>query len=175
MRFSGITPQEDKKMALVFDMLMYQITRDIDRSLIIKASNAKPPKPKTIELYLFALDAKKIVYFESNAKSWGTTSASSLAEVLKNNRLAIHQPSPHRTRIVVFDDKCCFIDLYFDRSVIESERWVRKMKALLEETRNNGGAMCRNLHDRFYPNMIIMSDPPRINWAALEDQPFRDD
>lgn len=162
-------------MALVFDMLLYQITRDIDRSLIIKASNKKPPKPRTVELFSFSIHAKRIVYFESHGKSWRTTTASSLAEAVKNNRLAIHQPSPYRTRVVAFDKKICFIDLYFSKSVVESETWVRKMKALLEETRNNGGSMCRNLHDRFYPSLIIMSDPPRINWKALEEKPFRDD
>jgi hypothetical protein len=35
--------------------------------------------------------------------------------------------------------------------------------------------MCRNLHDRFYPSLIIMSDMPKINWKALEDKPFMDD
>lgn len=162
-------------MALVFDMLLYQITRDIDRSLIASASNARPPKPRTTELYSFALHAKKILYFESHGKVWGQSTATALAEVVKDNRLAIHQPSPYRTRVVAFDTKIWFIDLYFSRSVVESETWVRKMKALLEETRNNGGSMCRNLHDRFYPSLIIMSDPPRINWKALEDKPYMDD
>jgi hypothetical protein len=162
-------------MALVFDMLLYQITRDIDRALIVSASNARPPKPKTVELYSFALHAKKIVYFASHGKAWDRTTAAALAEAVKNNRLAIHQPSPYRTRVVAFDKKIWFIDLYFSKSVVESETWVRKLKALLEETRNNGGSMCRNLQQRFYPNMILMSDLPRINWKALEDQPFRDD
>ena len=162
-------------MAQVFDMLLYQITRDIDRSLIASASNARPPKPKTVELFSFALHAKRIVYFESHGKSWERTTASAVADAVKNNRLAIHQPSPYRTRVVAFDTKIWFIDFYFSRSVVESETWVRKLKALLEETRNNGGSMCRNLHNRFYPSLIIMSDPPRINWKALEDKPFRDD
>ena len=160
-------------MALVFDMLMYQNTRDINRSLIANASNAKPPKPRTIELYSFAIHAKRIVYFESHGKAWSRTTATSVAEAVKDNRLAIHQLSPYRTRIVAFDTKIWFIDMYFSRSVIESETWVRKMKALLEEIRNNGGAMCRNLHDRFYPDMIVASDPQKINWKALEDNPFQ--
>lgn len=162
-------------MALVFDMLLYQITRDIDRSLIASASNARPPKPKTVELYSFALHAKKIVYFESHGKVWGRTTASAVADAVKDNRLAIHQPSPYRTRIVAFDTKIWFIDMYFSRSVVESETWARKLKSLLEETRNNGGSMCRNLQQRFYPNMFPLTNPPRINWKALEDQPFRDD
>ena len=162
-------------MAKVFDMLMYQITRDIDRALIVAASNARPPKPKTVELFSFALHAKRIVYFESHGKAWGRSTATALAEAVKENRLAIHQPSPYRTRVVAFDEKIWFIDLYFSRSVIESETWVRKMKSLLEETRNNSGSMCRNLQQRFYPNMLPIIDMPRINWKALEDQPFRDD
>ena len=162
-------------MALVFDMLMYQITRDIDRALIVSASNARPPKPRTIELYSFALHAKKIVYFESHGKAWGRTTASNLVEAVKDNRIAVHHPSPCRVRIVAFDVKIWFIDLYFSKSVVESEIWVIKLKALLEETRQNGGAMCRNLRSRFYPDMIILSDLPKINWKALEDQPFRDD
>ena len=160
-------------MALVFDMLMYQITRDIDRALIVAVSNARPPKPKTVELFSFALHAKRIIYFESHGKAWGISSATAVAEAVKNNRIAVHQLSPYRTRIVAFDDKCWFIDMYFSRSVIESETWVRKMKAFLEETRNNGGSMCRNLRQRFYPNMIVMSDLPKVNWKALEDEPFQ--
>lgn len=162
-------------MAQVFDMLMYQITRDIDRALIVSASNSRPPKPRTVELYSFAIHARKIVYFESHGRAWGRSTATALAEAVKENRLAIHQPSPYRTRIVAFDKKIWFIDLYFSRSVVESETWVRKLKALLEETRNNGGSMCRNLQQRFYPNMLPMTDLPRINWKALEDQPFQSD
>jgi hypothetical protein len=162
-------------MAQVFDMLMYQITRDIDRALIVSASNARPPKPKTVELYSFAIHAKRIVYFESHGKTWGRTTASAVADAVKNIRLAIHQPSPYRTRVVAFDKKIWFIDFYFSRSVVESETWVLKLKALLEETRNNGGSLCRNLQQRFYPNMFPLTNPPRINWKALEDQPFRDD
>ena len=162
-------------MAQVFDMLMYKITRDINRSMILIASNARPSKPRTIELLSFAIHAKKIVYFESHGKEWGITTASVVAEAVKDNRLAIHLPSPYRVRIVVFDTKIWFIDLYFSRSVSESETWVRKLKALLEETLQNGGSLCRNLHDRFYPNMFISTNPPKINWKELEDRPFRDD
>lgn len=162
-------------MAQVFDMLMYQITRDIDRALIVSASNTKPPKPRTVELFSFSLHAKRIMYFESHGKSWGISSATALAEAVKDNRLAIHQPSPYRTRVVAFDTKTWFIDLYFSKSVVESEIWVIKLKSLLEETLNNGGSMCRNLQQRFYPNILPISNLPRINWKALEDQPFRDD
>lgn len=162
-------------MALVFDMKMYKITRAIDKALIVSASKIRPPKPKTVELYSFALHARRIVYFESHGKAWGRTTASNLAEAVKDNRIAVHHPSPYRVRIVAFDVKIWFIDMYFSRSVIESETWVIKLKAFLEETRKNGGAMCRNLLDRFYPDMTILSDLPKINWKALEDQPFRDD
>jgi hypothetical protein len=175
MRFSGRKPPEDRKMALVFDMLVYRITRDIDRALIASASNARPPKPRTVELYSFALHAKRIVYFESHGKAWGRTTASALSECVKDHRIAVHLPSPYRVRIVAFDTKIWFIDMYFSRSVVDSETWVRKLKSLLEETRKNGGSMCRNLHDRFYPSLIIMSDMPKINWKALEDKPFMDD
>ena len=156
-------------------MQMYQITRDIDRALIVSASNARPPKPKTVELYSFAIHAKRIVYFESHGKAWGRTTATALADAVKDNRIAVHLLSPYRVRVVAFDVKIWFIDMYFSRSVIESETWVIKLKAFLEETRKNGGAMCRNLLDRFYPDMTILSDLPKINWKALEDQPFRDD
>ena len=162
-------------MAKIFDMQMYQITRDIDMAFMESASNTKLPKPRTAELCSFAVHAKRIVYFEAHGKAWGRTTATAVAEAVKDNKLAIHQLSPYRIRVVAFDDKCWFIDMYFSRSVIESETWARKLKAFLEETLKNGGALCRNLHDRFYPDMFISSTLPTINWKELEDRPFRND
>ena len=162
-------------MALVFDMLMFQITRDIERALMVSASNATPPKPRTIALLSFAIHAKRIMYFTNHSNAWGRTTASTLADAVTENRLAIHQPSPYRTRVVVFAEKCWFIDLYFSSNVITSETWFRKMKALLEETRQNGGSMCRTLQSQFYPGLPTEYTFPAVNGKTLARKPFWDD
>lgn len=162
-------------MGIIFDLQTYKAEKDVRRSIIQTHRPDFNRKPATLHLQQFAMHAKKIVYFEEGAKEWKFASAYSLAEALKNSQYHLTQPSKYRTRLYIMEDKICFVDIYFSRSIYESESWQERMNKLVHESLRNKGSVSRDLYIKFYTIRSIATPMPLVDWKALEKKPYLDD
>ncbi len=162
-------------MNIIFDMLIYKYSRDINRSIINIHRPEMNRKPKTLDLEHFAAHARKIICYQQGIKEWKHISAFMLAQAIKDCRYHLTQPTKYRTRIIVLEDKIWFFDIYFSTSIAESSSWAERMQRVVHEAIRNKCVVSHDLYMKYYPIRKEEIIPPQVDWKALEKKPYWDD
>ena len=162
-------------MGIVFDMLIYKVIKDANRSIIHMHRPELNRKPRTLDLEHFAMHARKIICYQQGIKEWKNISAYTLATAIKDCHYHLTQPTKYRTRIIVLEDKIWFFDIYFSNCICESKSWHGRIQKVVHEALRNKCVVSHELYMKYYPIRNGEIIPPQIDWKALEKKPYWDD
>lgn len=162
-------------MNIIFDMLIYKYTRDINRSVIHIYRPELNRKPRTLHLELFAIHSKKIICYQHGKKEWKHISGYMLAEVIKDSQYHLTQPTKYRTRITVVENEMWFFDMYFSTRIAESSSWEERMQKVVHEALRNKCGVSKDLYMKYYPIRNNQTIPPQAESRSSYKKPYWDD